>query len=88
MQKLSTTVSYQERVLPSLGFYAATLFLPIATFLVTLPFSDEFGIVIASISMMAVLLAHWFMAPRITLTADYLSVGLVKVGREFLGTAQ
>lgn len=88
MTKLSPTVLYQERALPSLGFYAATLFIPVALFLIALPFSEVVGLIVAAISILTIIFLSWFLAPLITLTSEYLSVGKVIIERKFLGAAK
>ena len=55
MTKLSPTVLYQERALPSLGFYAATLFVPVALFLIALPFSEVVGLIVAVMSIFTII---------------------------------
>ncbi len=87
MTNLSSPVLYQERTLPSLGFYAATLFVPVAVFVIALPFSEEVGIVLAVLSLALVLLATWIFSPLISLTADRLTIGKVKIETKYLGKA-
>jgi hypothetical protein len=40
MTKNTSVALYKERTLPSLGFFAATLFIPLALFIIALPFSE------------------------------------------------
>jgi hypothetical protein len=87
MTKLSSPVLYQERTLPSLGFYAATLFIPVALFLIALPFSELIGLLAGAFSILAVFALSWTLSPMITLTADFLSVGKVKIETSFIGRA-
>lgn len=87
MTKLSSPVLYQERTLPSLGFYAATIFVPVALFLITLPFSEAIGFIAAATSIFAILALSWILSPMITLTEDFLSVGKVQIETSFIGNA-
>ena len=87
MTNNSPTVLYKERALPSLGFYAATLFLPVALFLVALPFSEEVGFAIAVGSISSMLTFSWITAPLITLTDTNLSIGKVQIENKYLGKA-
>ena len=88
MTNLSSPVLYQERTLPSLGFYAATLFVPVAVFVIALPFSEEVGLVLSALSFSLVLVTTWFFSPLITLTAEHLTIGKVKIETKYLGTAK
>ena len=88
MTKLSPTVLYKERTLPSLGFYSATTFVPVALFLITLPFSEQVGLIVALISIVSIFALSWALAPIITLTAETLSVGKVRIETKYLGVAQ
>ncbi len=87
MTKLSPTVLYQERALPSLGFYAATLFVPVALFLIALPFSEVVGLIVAAMSILSIIFLSWILAPLITLTTEHLSVGKVRIETKWLGSA-
>ena len=87
MTKISPTVLYQERALPSLGFYAATLFVPVALFLVALPFSEVVGLVVAAMSILSIICLSWILAPLITLTSEHLNVGKVSIEKKWLGSA-
>jgi hypothetical protein len=87
MTKLSPTVLYQERALPSLGFYAATLFVPVALFLIALPFSEVVGLIVAVMSIFTIICLSWILAPLITLTSEHLNVGKVSIDKKWLGSA-
>jgi len=87
MTKLSPTVLYQERALPSLGFYAATLFVPVALFLIALPFSEVVGLIVAAMSILTIIFLSWILAPLITLTTENLNVGKVSIDKKWLGSA-
>lgn len=87
MTKLSQTVIYQERTLPSLGFYAATIFVPVALFLIALPFSEQVGLIVSSISIVAIFAMSWLLSPKITLTNTLLTVGQASIETKFIGTA-
>lgn len=88
MTKTSSPVLYSERTLPSLGFFAVTLFVPLAVFLISLPFSEEIGLWLAIGSTVGVFTISYLSSPLITLTKDNLSVGKVKIETKFLGLAQ
>jgi len=85
MTKLSSPVLYRERTLPSLSFYAAAMFVPVAMFVIALPFSVEIGITVAMLSIPILLIGSWFMSPLIELTASSLRVGKVEIESMFLG---
>jgi hypothetical protein len=88
MTKLSPTVLYKERTLPSFGFYGAATFVPVALFLITLPFSEEIGLLVALMSIVSIFALSWVLAPLITITAETLSVGKVRIETKFLGNAR
>jgi hypothetical protein len=88
MTKLSSPALFKERTLPSLGFYAATSFIPVAMFLIALPFSEEIGFVVSAISILAIFAFSWLLSPRITLTNEFLSVGKVQIETKFVGKAK
>jgi hypothetical protein len=87
MTKESSPVLYRERTLPSLGFYAAALFIPVAMFVIALPFSVEIGFVVAALSIPLMLVASWALSPLIELTADHLRVGRIEIETKYLGSA-
>ncbi len=47
MPQIQETNDYQERVLPGLWFYAATLVLPLSFLLIALPFGEQIAVVSA-----------------------------------------
>jgi hypothetical protein len=87
MTKESSPVLYRERTLPSLGFYAAALFVPVAMFVIALPFSVEIGFVVAALSIPVMLVVSWALSPLIELTANHLRVGRIEIETKYLGTA-
>ena len=88
MTKTSSPVLYSERTLPSIGYFAVTLFVPLAVFLISLPFSEEIGLWLAIVSTVAVFAISYLSSPLISLTKEHLSVGQVKIETKFLGSAQ
>jgi len=87
MTNLSSPVLYRERTLPSLGFYASASFIPIAVFLIALPFSVEVGLFAAAGSIPTILAITWYLSPLIELTSETLRVGKAQIETEFLGQA-
>lgn len=87
MTKVSSPVIYRERTLPSLGFYAAATFVPVAMFVIALPFSIEVGWIVAALSVPVMLLSTWVLSPLIELTEQNFRVGKVEIETEFLGIA-
>jgi hypothetical protein len=87
MTNISSPVLYSERTLPSLGFYAATLFAPLAVYLISLPFSESVGLVAAMVAWVAVLVWSYLSAPLIVLTKEFLKVGQVRIETKYLGQA-
>ncbi len=87
MTNTSSPVLYSERTLPSLGFYAATLFVPLAVYLISLPFSEQLGLVVALVSWAGVLVWSYLSAPLIVLSKETLKVGKVHIETKYLGQA-
>jgi len=87
MTKDSSPVLYRERTLPSLGFYAAAVFVPVAMFVIALPFSFEIGLIVAVSSIPVMLVVSWVLSPLIELTPNHLRVGKVEIEAKYLGTA-
>ena len=87
MTKLPLPVSYEERVLPSLGFFVAGLFLPAALFLISLPFGLELALVMAIGSYLIFFIASYLLAPKINLANNVLQVSNTIITREHLGKA-
>lgn len=85
MTNTSSPVLYTERTLPSLGFYAATLFVPLAVYLISLPFSEHVGLVVSLISWASVLVWSYLNAPLIVLTKEILRIGKVNIETKYLG---
>lgn len=88
MTKMQKPVSYAERVLPSISFLVAGLFLPAALFLVSLPFSLALASVVAAGSYLSLLAASYLLAPKIVLTEAALQVNRAVISTKHLGTAK
>ena len=88
MTKNTSVALYKERTLPSLGFFAATLFIPLALFIIALPFSEVAGLVAAILSLTITWISIWYFSPVTTLTSEYFQVDNVRIERMFLGVAQ
>ena len=87
MTKSPVPVSYEERVLPSLGFFVAGLFLPAALFLVSLPFGLELALAVAVGSYMVFFIASYLMAPKISVANHVLQVNNALITKDLLGLA-
>ena len=87
MTKLMQPAAYNERVLPSIGFYVAGLFLPVALFLVALPFSDLLAVSVALGSYTCLLVVSSLLSPKIVLTSSKLQVSRATIAVSFLGSA-
>ena len=85
MTKSPVPVSYEERVLPSLGFFVAGLFLPAALFLVSLPFGLELALAVAVGSYMVFFIASYLMAPKISVANHVLQVNNALITKDLLG---
>jgi hypothetical protein len=88
MTKNTSVALYKERNLPSLGFFAATLFIPLALFIIALPFSAVAGLVAAILSLTITWISIWYFSPVTTLTSEYFQVDKVRIERKFLGVAK
>lgn len=88
MSKIEGKIDYQERVLPGLWFYAATLVMPLSFFLIALPFGEEIALYSGTSSLFLVWLTSWLLAPKIQITDQHLRVGKATIDRDFLGSAQ
>ncbi len=87
MTKPPKQVSYVERVLPSVSFFVAGLFLPTALFLVSLPFSIEIALTVAIGSYLALLGISYLLAPKILLQDGVLRVNSAVIPVIHLGEA-
>ncbi len=87
MTKPPKQVSYVERVLPSVSFFVAGLFLPTALFLVSLPFSIEIALIVAIGSYLALLGISYLLAPKILLQDGVLRVNSAVIPVIHLGEA-
>ena len=72
---------FEERVLPSIGFFIMFLLLPLAIWLVFLPVNLPLGIASACISYLVVMFAAFYAAPNITVDQTQLSVSNAKLPR-------
>ena len=88
MTEISSTVIYRERTLPSLGFYGAAVFVPVALFVIALPFSLDVGLIVAAASVPIMFFSTWALSPLIELSADTFRVGKVEIETKFLGSAK
>jgi hypothetical protein len=88
MAKSNRQTDYQERVLPGLWFYAATLVVPGTIFLISLPFGENIALPASLISVLPIWIASWVAAPKIIVSKDRLQVGRAVIDRSFLGQAQ
>ncbi|MEI7419401.1 MAG: DUF3093 family protein [Actinomycetes bacterium] len=87
MTKLMQPAAYNERVLPSISFYVAGLFLPVALFLVALPFSDLLAVSVALGSYLCLIVVSVLLSPKIFLTSAELQVSRATINLSSLGLA-
>lgn len=85
MSKSDSTVLYEERVLPSLAFFFALLFIPLATIAVLLPFSVLVAITCGILSYSIGIALAWGLAPLIQINQGSLSVGRATIEAKYLG---
>jgi hypothetical protein len=88
MDKNTSVALYKERTLPSLSFLAATLFIPLALFVIALPFSEVAGLIAAMLSLTITWIAVWISSPVTTLRSEYFQVDKARIETKFLGSAQ
>lgn len=88
MTKNTSVAHYKERTLPSLSFFAATLFIPLALFIIALPFSEVAGLIAAALSLTITFSVIWYFSPVTTLSSELFQVGKVRIERKFLGEAK
>jgi hypothetical protein len=87
MPQIQETNDYQEKVLPGLWFYAATLVLPLSFLLIALPFGEQIAVVSALASLFLAWGFSWAVAPKIQISRQFLRVGKASIDRDFLGKA-
>jgi hypothetical protein len=87
MSNSDSPVRYAERVLPSLTFFAALLFLPVAVIAILIPFSAVVAATSAVISYICATALVWLLSPRITIDKDFLTVGKASIPIKYLGDA-
>jgi len=87
MAKSDIGTDYQERVLPGLWFYAATLVVPLTIFLIALPFGENVAYLGSLISVIPIWITSWITAPKVLLTSEILRVGKAVIERRFLEDA-
>jgi len=85
MTKTDTPVLYEERVLPSMAFFFALLFLPLATIAVLLPFSELVAITGGILSYFLALAITWRLAPLIEINETSLRVDKAVIEANYLG---
>ncbi|CAB4691630.1 MAG: DUF3093 family protein [Actinobacteria bacterium] len=85
MTKSPVPVSYEERVLPSLGFFVAGLFLPAALFLISLPFALELALGVAVGSYLVFFIFSYLLAPKISVAHHVLHVNNALITKDLLG---
>ncbi len=88
MAKSEIEFSYEERVLPGLWFYAATLVIPLSLFLIALPFGEMLALFLIPGSIIPIWVASWLNSPKIVLDELQLRVGKAVIERKYLGLAE
>jgi hypothetical protein len=87
MTKSVVPARYAERVLPSLSFFAALLFLPLSTILILIPFSAVVALSSGAISYVCAAGLTWLLSPQVTINQDFLTVGKASIPIKYLGAA-
>lgn len=81
-------ITYAERVLPGLWFFAATLVVPLTLFLIGLPFGEMIAFASSLISIAFIWLITWLFALKIEISEESVRVGKAKIERTYLGRAE
>jgi len=87
MNKLSDPRAYGERVLPSMSFYVAGLFLPAALFLIALPFSELAALVVSIGSYSTLVLVSVLLSQKIEVSSSHLKIAKATISMSALGNA-
>lgn len=87
MDKNAAKALYRERVLPGLGFYFATAFVPVAVYLILLAFNADVAIFCLIGSELVVVFMSVISAPIIELSNHGLRVGKALLPVNVLGEA-
>lgn len=78
---------YRERVFPSLGFLSGLLVMPVALFLIALPFGENVAIAVTAASLITIVLLVFLTAPLISVQNGYLRVSKATIELTYLGEA-
>jgi len=87
MSNSSHIAPYRERVLPGLSYFAATLVVPVISYLVALPFGEMLSYGIAICLEVIIILLGLVNAPTIIIEDAELSVGKANIDRKYIGRA-
>jgi hypothetical protein len=85
MSKNGVEILYRERVLPGLSFYVATIFVPVAIYLILLAFSADAAIISLIATEIIMVLISALAAPAIELSRISLRVGKANLPLAVLG---
>jgi len=85
MSKNGVEILYRERVLPGLSFYVATIFVPVAIYLIVLAFSADAAIISLIAAEILLVLISAIASPVIELSAMNLRVGKANLPLAVLG---
>ncbi len=85
MTKSSEATLYRERIVPGFSFYLATLFVPVALFLIVLAFDEFWAMVALVASEILIVGVSISFAPIIEVSAKSLRVGRVRVPTAQIG---
>jgi hypothetical protein len=77
--------NYSERVVPSLSYFIAGLVIPMISGLIALPFVDELLWLVPTITYGTYVGIGLYLAPRVVITNDSLTVGKATIPRQFVG---
>jgi hypothetical protein len=87
MSNLNESSVYRERILPGIAFYVAALFIPVALFLVALPFDETLPFLVAIGSYLLILLASYLAAPVLSIDKGNFKAGKATIPLSDLGKA-
>jgi hypothetical protein len=85
MSKNGVEILYRERVLPGFSFYVATIFVPVAIYLIVLAFSADAAIISLIAAEILLVLISAIASPVIELSAMNLRVGKANLPLAVLG---
>ncbi|MEI8231852.1 MAG: DUF3093 domain-containing protein [Actinomycetes bacterium] len=85
MNKFAEITLYRERIVPGLSFYLATLFVPVALFLIVLAFDEYWALLAFVTSELLIVGVSISFSPLVIVSEAELRVGRVKVPTVLIG---